>query len=234
MKPEELKNQLAEDGILLTGVQESQLKRYYEILVEWNTFMNLTGITDLEQVYLKHFYDSAILLNHFDLKNIKTLCDIGTGAGFPGMVLKIIYPNLQITLVDSLEKRIKFLNYVIDTLNLEGIVTVHARAEEFAVQNREKFDVVTARAVAHLAVLSEFCLPLVKVGGYFVPMKGNLLEEKKESIKAIQELSGEIEKEYSFLLPKEESNRTILKIKKIKPTNKKYPRKFSEIKKKPL
>lgn len=234
MKPEELKEKLAEDNINLSETQEVQLKRYYELLVEWNSFMNLTGITDLEQVYLKHFYDSAILLNKFDLSNIKTLCDVGTGAGFPGLVLKIIYPNLEITLVDSLEKRIKFLNHVIEELGLEKINTLHARAEDFAIQNREQFDIVTARAVAHLAILSELCLPLVKVGGYFVPMKGNLAEEKKESMNAIKELSGEIVEEYSFLLPKEESKRTILKIKKIKVTNKKYPRQYSEIKKKPL
>lgn len=234
MKPEELKDALAQLSIFLTEEQELQFKKYYELLIEWNSFMNLTGITELEQVYLKHFYDSAILLKEFDITSIKTLCDIGTGAGFPGLVLKIIYPNIEITLVDSLEKRIKFLDHVIEELGLKKTTTVHARAEEFAYTHREKYDIVTARAVAHLSILSEICLPLVKVGGYFVPMKGNLEEEKEESKKAIKELSGVIEAEYLFTLPVEGSHRTILKIKKVRVTDKKYPRKFSEIKKKPL
>lgn len=215
-----------------TELQLEQLHHYFELLVEYNKVMNLTGITEENDVYLKHFYDSATLVRAIDLNNVSSLCDIGTGAGFPGMVLKILYPNLDVTLVDSLNKRIEFLKVVIKELGLTGIDAIHARAEEYAVSNREKFDVVTARAVASLNILLEYSIPLVKVGGYFIAMKGKMEEESSE--KALKILSSKIESIDNFLLPVENSNRTLIKVKKEEKTNKKYPRKFSEMKKRPI
>lgn len=212
----------------------NKLNRYYELLVEWNEKMNLTGITEKEEVYLKHFYDSLTISKVIDLKKEETLCDIGTGAGFPGMVLKIVFPNLKITLVDSLNKRLDFLNEVIKDLNLKDIETIHARAEEYAVTNREIFDVVTARAVASLPILLEYTMPLVKVNKYFIAMKANAIEEIENSKNALIKLSGNIEQISQFILPIEESNRTIIKVIKKQKTNNIYPRKYSEMKKKPL
>lgn len=217
-----------------TKQQLDQLNRYYELLVEYNKVMNLTGITEQEEVYLKHFYDSITLQKSIDLAQENTLCDVGTGAGFPGLVLKILYPNLNVTLVDSLNKRIRFLDIVIQELGLTGITTIHARAEEFALTHREEFDVVTARAVASLPTLLEYCVPLVKVGKYFIPMKANLKDELELSHHAMQVLNIALESEVEFLLPIEESHRSLLKFKKLGKTNLKYPRKFSEIKKKSL
>lgn len=220
-------------NIELTEKQLEQLNRYYELLVEYNKVMNLTGITDKDDVYLKHFYDSLTIVKAIDLKKVTTLCDIGTGAGFPGLVLKIVFPNLDITLVDSLNKRIKFLQIVIDELKLEKIKAIHYRIEEYALNNREMFDVVTARAVAQTNILLEYAMPLVKVNGYFIPMKGNISNENSFE-HAMKELSTILEDKYEFLLPIEESHRTILKFKKIYKTNKKYPRKNSDMTKKPL
>ncbi len=213
-------------NINITELQLKQLERYYELLVEYNKVMNLTGITIKEEVYLKHFYDSLTIAKVIDLNNYETLCDVGTGAGFPGLVLKIIYPNLKVTLLDSLNKRLNFLNVVIKELNLKDIETVHSRAEEY----NKKFDITVARAVAPLNILLEYCIPLTKVNGYFIAMKG----KNEEATNALKELNSEIIQTNSFLLPIEQSNRTIIKIKKIKETNKKFPRKYSEIKKKPL
>ena len=225
---------LADLNIFITEEQLKQLYKYYELLVEKNKVMNLTGITEVEQVYLKHFYDSLTLNKIIDLKNVNSLCDVGTGAGFPGLVIKILFPHINVTLVDSLNKRINFLNEVINELKLEGIEAIHARAEEYAIKNREKYDVVTARAVTTLNVLSEFCLPLVKVNKYFIPMKANINNEIEESNRALNLLGGKIEKIVEFKLPVENSNRTLVLIKKEVKTNNKYPRKFSEIKKRPL
>jgi len=194
--------------------------------------MNLTGITEKEEVYLKHFYDSLTISKAIDLKKYTTLCDIGTGAGFPGIVLKIFYPHLNITLIDSLNKRIKFLNEVIDKLQLQNIVALHSRIEEYGKNNREKFDVVTARAVAPLNILLEYSIPVLKVDGYFVPMKANIDNENYNN--ALKTLNSKQEKIEQFLLPIENSKRTIILIKKNNITNKKYPRKFNEIKNKPL
>ena len=223
---------LKELGIELTELQLTQLHKYFELLVEYNKVMNLTGITEEQDVYLKHFYDSVTLARVIDLNNVSNLCDIGTGAGFPGMVLKIIYPELEVTLVDSLNKRIEFLKIVINELGLNKIEAIHARAEEYAIKNREKFDVVTARAVASLNVLLEYSIPLVKVGGYFIAMKGKMEEESSSN--ALKVLSSKIELIDNFLLPIEDSNRTLIKVKKEAKTASKYPRKFSEIKKKTL
>ena len=225
---------LADLNIFITEDQLKQLYKYYELLVEKNKVMNLTGITEVDQVYLKHFYDSLTLNKIIDLENVNSLCDVGTGAGFPGLVIKILFPHINVTLVDSLNKRINFLNEVINELKLEGIEAIHARAEEFAIKNREKYDVVTARAVTTLNVLSEFCLPLVKKNKYFIPMKANINNEIEESNRALKVLGGKIEKIIEFKLPVENSNRTLVLIKKEVKTNNKYPRKFSEIKKRPL
>ena len=162
------------------------------------------------------------------------ICDIGTGAGFPGLVLKILFPEIEVVLVDSLEKRLKFLDHVIEQLELRNIKTVHARAEEYARDHRDQFDVVTTRAVAKLNILVEYCIPLVKQGGIFVAMKGKLGEEKDQSINAIQQVGSKIESIISFKLPKEESERNLVIVRKIEPTNKKFPRRFEQIKKKPL
>lgn len=217
-----------------TQKQLEQLNRYYELIVEYNKVMNLTGITEKEQVYLKHFYDSLTIAKVIDLNKEETLCDIGTGAGFPGIVLKILFPNLKITLIDSLNKRIEFLKIVIKELNLENIEAIHERAEEYAIKNIEKFDVVTSRAVAPLNILLELSIPLLKINKYFIPYKGNISREIIESENALKQLDSKVDKIEEFELPKENSNRTIIKIKKLNKTNKKYPRKFSEIKKKPL
>lgn len=226
--------ELKKININISDIQLEQLEMHYELLIEYNKVMNLTGITEKEQVYLKHFYDSLTITKVIDLTKEETLCDVGTGAGFPGLVLKILFPNLKITLVDSLNKRIEFLKIVIKTLKLENIEAVHARAEDYAKENREIFDIVTSRAVAPLNVLLEYNMPMIKVDKYFISYKGNISEEIEESKEALQKLNGKIEKIAEFKLPIEESNRAIIKIKKEKSTPKIFPRKYSEIKKRPL
>ena len=221
-------------GIEINDMQLKQLEKYYELLIEWNEKMNLTGITKKEDVYLKHFYDSLTMQKIVNLYDVETLCDVGTGAGFPGLVLKIMFPNLKITLLDALNKRINFLNDVIEKLELKDIETIHSRSEDYALKNREKFDVVTARAVASLPVLMELCVPLVKEQGYFIPLKANINEEKILSKNAISKLYLKEVDEIKFILPVEESNRCLVKYLKEKKTDKKYPRKFSEIKKRTL
>jgi 16S rRNA (guanine527-N7)-methyltransferase len=221
-------------GIEINDNQLKQLNRYYELLIEKNKVMNLTNIVEKESVYLKHFYDSLTLATICDLNNVTSLCDIGTGAGFPGLVIKIIYPHINIVLIDSLDKRIKFLNDVIEDLDLKNIIALHTRAEEYARKSREEFDIVTSRAVARLSILTELCLPLVRVGGYFIAMKANAKEEIREIDRNLSILSSKINKIQTFILPIEGSNRTLIKIEKTKITDKKYPREFKEIKKKPL
>lgn len=225
--------ELSKIGIEINETQLNHLEMYYELLVEYNKVMNLTGITEKEEVYLKHFYDSLTLVKAIDLNKYETLCDIGTGAGFPGLVLKIVYPKLKITLIDSLQKRINFLNIVIEKLNLKDIETIHSRIEEYGCNNREKYDIVTARAVASTNVLLEYSIPIVKLGGYFIPMKAKIDNEPSFE-NAQKKLGCTMEKKIEFLLPYENSSRTLIKFKKDIITNKKYPRKFSEIKKFPL
>ncbi|MFC7687418.1 16S rRNA (guanine(527)-N(7))-methyltransferase RsmG [Ureibacillus sp. GCM10028918] len=219
---------LREKGIELSDTQIKQFKKYFELLVEWNEKMNLTAITDFEGVYLKHFYDSISASFYFDFTKVETVCDVGAGAGFPSLPIKICFPHLHVTIVDSLNKRITFLNHLSDQLQLENVTFVHARAEEFG-QNemyREKFDVVTARAVARLSVLAELCIPLAKTDGYFVALKAAAgPEELKDAKKAINTLGASLKEEYSYLLPVEESDRTLYIFDKIKKTPKKYPRK---------
>jgi 16S rRNA (guanine527-N7)-methyltransferase len=167
---EEVKNL----GIEITDKKLEQLEKYYELLIEYNKVMNLTGITEKEEVYLKHFYDSLTIAKIIDLNNENSLCDLGSGAGFPGIVIKIFYPELEVVLVDSLNKRINFLNVVIKELGLEKIKAIHSRIEEYSVANKEQFDVVTARAVAQMHFLLEVSVPMLKVGKYFIAMKGNI------------------------------------------------------------
>ena len=234
MTQNEFIEKLKELNIEISEKQLEQLDKYYELLVEYNKVMNLTGITEKEQVYLKHFYDSLTIVKIIDLNKETTLCDIGTGAGFPGLVIKILFPNLKVTLVDSLNKRIEFLKTVIKELKLENIQAIHYRAEEFAKENREKYDVVVSRAVASLNTLLEYTIPLLKINKNFIAYKGNISREIIESKNALKLLNSVIEKQIEFELPKEESTRTLLKIKKIKSTKNIFPRKYSEIKKKPL
>lgn len=228
MNEQQFLAQLKEHGIELTNHQLEQFQKYFKILVEWNEKMNLTAITDIEGVYLKHFYDSISAAFYYDFSKVDTVCDVGAGAGFPSIPIKICFPHLHVTIVDSLNKRITFLNYLSEQLNLTNVEFVHARAEDFG-QNqkyREKFDVVTARAVARLSVLSELCLPLVKQGGQFVSLKAAAgKEELQEAKKAIETLGGALKEQFNYKLPIEESERTLFVFDKIKKTPKKYPRK---------
>lgn len=224
-------------GVELNDTQIGQFLKYYEILVEWNSFMNLTGITEYEEVIQKHFVDSLALCKAINVNEAESLIDIGTGAGFPGIPLKIAYPHLQVTLLDSLQKRIKFLNEVVSQLGLNGVETIHGRAEDFAKPSmkRESYDLCVSRAVANLASLSEYCLPYVKVGGYFIPYKSGKIEEEMESSKkAVFLLGGKIEEEVRFMLPASDISRSLIKIKKISATPKKYPRKSGMATKEPL
>ena len=222
-------------GIELTELQKEQYNKYYNLVVEWNQRINLTAITEEEEFYTKHFFDSISLAFYKDYSNIESICDVGSGAGFPSIPLKILYPNLKVTIVDSLNKRIKFLNIVKDELGLTDCNFVHARAEEFG-QNkeyRESFEIVTARAVARLNVLAELCLPLVKKDGYFLSLKAQKAEEEtKEAINAIKLLGGKLEQDLEFDIEGEE--RHILEIRKAKETPNKYPRKAGTPNKKPL
>lgn len=226
--------ELKKINIDISENQLALLNNYYELLIEWNEKINLTSITGKEDVYLKHFYDSLTLFEVCDLKEKITICDIGSGAGFPGIVLKIIFPNLKITMVDSLGKRVTFLNMVIDTLKLSDIEAFHTRAEKYVKKHRDEFDIVTSRAVARLNILTELCLPLVKINGYFIAMKGKSSEEISEIENNIKILSSEIVLIHQLTLPVEGSNRTLIKIKKMGYINNKYPRDFEKIKKKPL
>lgn len=232
MNKELFLEELKKLGILLTPKQEQDLETYYKLLISYNNNVNLTAITKEEDVYLKHFYDSLTLFKGIDLKENLKICDLGTGAGFPGLVLKIVFPNLSITLVDSLEKRIKFLDLVIKELELKNIKTVHSRIEEF--KEKEAFDVVVSRAVAKINILLELGCKLPKVNGLFVFMKGNVLDELKSAKNALKVLNYSLEKIINFKLPIEESERNIVILKHTSPTSNKYPRQFSIIKKKPL
>jgi len=226
-------NEIEKLGIEVTNEKLKKLEKYYKMLIEYNKVMNLTGITEKKEVYLKHFYDSLTLTKIVNLNSETKLCDLGSGAGFPGIVLKIFYPNLKIVLIDSLNKRIIFLNKVIEELNLENIEAIHIRIEDYAKKHKEEFDVVTARAVAPLNILLELGINLNKVGKYFIAMKGNIDNELNFE-NALNKLDCSLENILKFKLPIEESNRCLIKIVKEKSTNKLFPRKFNEIKKKPL
>lgn len=221
--------------IELTSKQKQQLYSYFNLLVESSKVMNLTTITEEEDVYIKHFYDSILALKHIESTSNITLLDIGSGAGLPGIVLKIVYPNIQITLLEPTTKRCNFLNSVIEKLGLKGITVINDRAENYIKNNRELFDIVTGRAVASLNILSELSLAYVKKGGYFIAMKGqNYLEELEISGNAISKMGGKLDKIYAYTLPKDSGNRCIITIKKEKTTPNLYPRMYAKIKKNPL
>ena len=234
MKKEEFYAALSARGCELSPKQKEQLHRFYQLLVEWNARMNLTGITEEEEVYAKHFYDSLDPFLDMDLSTVKTCCDVGTGAGFPGMPLAIVYPDIQFELIDSLKKRIDFLNHCARELELRNVEAVHIRAEDLAVQKREQFDLVTSRAVARLPILAELCGALVRVGGWFVTLKGpaghDELIEAKEGPKKLGLMHRQT-KEASLA---EVGERVNLYFEKTSATPKKYPRAFGQMKKKPL
>lgn len=219
-------------GISVTSEKLDKLHKYYELLTTWNEKINLTSIIQENLVYLKHFYDSLTICKVINLNEVKSLCDIGTGAGFPGIVLKIFFPHIRLTLVDALLKRINFLKVVIDELSLDNVAVIHARAEEYGVHERSKFDVVTARAVASINVLLEYSMPLLKVSGYFIAMRGNDDSFGLENV--CHELKCNKVKCVSLKLPVENSARSIILFRKNGETNNKYPRKNSVIKKYPL
>lgn len=233
MNKEMFLSELAKLGISLTDKQIIQFEDYYNLIIEWNKKINLTTITDIENVYLKHFYDSLTIYNIYRLNDQK-ICDIGTGAGFPGIPLKIVFPNLKVTLVDSLGKRCNFLKEVINVLNLDNVEIVNERAEIFSNKNRELYDIVTARAVAPLSQLLEISIGAIKVNGYFIAMKTTNKNELENLNNCLKELSLSLEKKQEFQLPLENSNRLLLLFKKNTKTNKNYPRKYNIIKKNPL
>ena len=222
-------------GVRFSVEQIEQFYKYMNLLIEWNEKMNLTAITEPKEIILKHFIDSITILKYID-DNSK-LVDVGTGAGFPGVPLSIMNPTLKITLVDSLNKRLIFLQEVVKELNLKNIEIVHARAEEFG-QNknyREKFDIAVSRAVANLSVLAEYLLPAVKVGGQVICMKGSQVEEELNDAKfALKELGGKIKSVDEFCLPGTDMKRNVIIVEKIKETPKKYPRKAGTPAKQPL
>ena len=235
----QFKSDINKLNIHLSEEQIDQFLKYYELLVEWNEKMNLTAITQYDEVMKKHFVDSLSLIKAYediDQKEMKVI-DIGTGAGFPGLALKIAFPNLHMTLLDSLNKRISFLNTVIDELHLKNVNAIHGRAEDFAKQAdyREVYDLSVSRAVANLATLSEYCLPFVKIGGLFISYKSEKIsEELQYSKKAISVLGGEISKQVEFELPDSDIYRNLFVIKKLKSTPKKYPRKAGLPAKEPI
>lgn len=239
MNPEIFAEELANYGFKLSSKQKEQFATYYNKLIEFNKKVNLTRITDKNEVYLKHFFDSITpLLEFSDLfKGEKSLCDVGAGAGFPSLPIKILCPDLSITIVDSLGKRLKFLDELVSDLSLDKVTLVHSRAED-AGQNknlREKFDLVTGCAVARMSVLSEYCLPLAKVDGYLVALKGpKAQDELAEAKNAIEVLGGSVKEVKELTLPDTDDERTLIVVKKVKATPKKYPRQAGTPNRKPL
>lgn len=239
MNPEKFVLELSKHNFELTNKQKQQFKLYFKMLIEVNEHVNLTRITEEDEVYLKHFYDSITPLFTFGavFKDGATLCDVGAGAGFPSIPLKILKPGLKVTIVDSLQKRLNFLKDLISELGLTDVELVHGRAEDVG-QNklyRERFDIVTARAVARMSVLSEYCLPLVKKGGYFVALKGPKAEDElDDGKKALEVLGGKLIKDEELTLPESEEERTLVLVQKVKPTPKKYPRQAGTPRRKPI
>lgn len=229
---EELKNY----GIELNDEQIAQFEKYYKMLIDWNEKINLTAVTDEEEVYLKHFYDSLTPLFYTDIPEDTRLCDVGAGAGFPSIPMKIVRPDLKVTIVDSLNKRITFLNELTAELSITDMHLVHDRAETFGQhKGRHMFDMVTARAVANMNTLLELCLPLARTGGRFLVLKGKRgLEELEESDFALDLLGGRVAGTHQFTLPEEDSERYIIDIEKVHKTPKKFPRKPGTPNKSPL
>ena len=225
---------LANININLSEYQLKQFHDYFEFLVSYNEKVNLTAITEETEVYIKHFYDSLLLAKSIDLNEVKTLCDVGSGAGFPSIPLKIAFPHLKITIIDALDKRWVFLKELAKLLNLENIELVHSRAEDYAKAHREVFDVVTARAVARENILNELCIPLTRVDGHFISMKGKNADEELNEGKSLEILKGKIVDRKDYYLPEEESKRVLVVIKHYEKCPNKYPRAFGAIKKNPL
>lgn len=237
MTVEWLAEQLESHGITLSDHQKDQFRTYYDMLVTWNDKINLTNITEEHEVYLKHFYDSITPSFYHDFTEPLSLCDVGAGAGFPSIPLKIVFPNLNVTIVDSLNKRLQFLNQLANELELEGVRFVHERAENFGKNQdyRASFDIVTARAVARLTVLSELCIPLVKKHGLFLALKSSKGEEELDEARfGIGVFGGRVSDIYQFELPEDAGERQIIKIEKRSQTPKKYPRKPGTPNKSPL
>ncbi|WP_312432824.1 16S rRNA (guanine(527)-N(7))-methyltransferase RsmG [Lacrimispora sp.] len=236
---ESLRKELNLLSIELKENQVNQFYNYFQLLVEWNKFMNLTAITEMDEVITKHFVDSLSLIKAAEEIRTKDyrIIDVGTGAGFPGIPLKIAFPELKITLMDSLNKRINFLNEVINDLGLEKIEAIHGRAEDLGRDplHREQYDLCVSRAVANLSTLSEYCMPFAKVGGYFIPYKSGKIEEELGAAKhAIFLLGGSVKEVKTFLLPGTDAERSLVKIAKNSGTSKKYPRKAGLPSKEPL
>ncbi len=233
-----LKDAFNQIELTLEQYQYEQFVKYYEMLIEKNKVMNLTGITEFEEVVYKHFIDSVIYFERILDKSLNiSLMDMGTGAGFPGIPIKIVYPSVKVVLLDSLNKRIRFLQEVIDELDLKDITAIHSRAEDAGhnPKYREQFDCCVSRAVANLATLSEYCLPFVKMGGYFISYKSSEVDEELEASKhAVQLLGAKIEEQKKFTLPGTDINRSMIYIKKIKTIPKRYPRKAGLPSKEPL
>lgn len=228
---------IKELGLEITDKQVEQFFKYYEMIIETNKVMNLTSIVDLDEVIIKHFIDSLLSVKTIEINKIKTMIDVGTGAGFPGIPLKIMFPDLEVTLLDSLNKRLKFLDSVINELRLDKISTIHGRAEDIGRDEnyREKYDLCVSRAVANLSTLSEYCVPFIRKGGTFISYKSEFSEEeKREAAKAISILGGKIEKSEIVKLPFTNINRSFIIIDKNKITPAKYPRKAGVPSKKPI
>ena len=220
-------------NIYPTQKQLDQLETYYKLIIDWNKKINLTRITEKEDVYLKHFYDSLTITKVVNIDN-QSICDLGSGAGFPGLVLAICFPNAQLTLIEANGKKCHFLNIVKESLNLDNVTIINTRVEDYSKKNREVFDIVTARAVAPLKHLLEYGIPLVKVNGYFIAMKANTENEEINIVNYYNKLDIKEESRVIFNLPKENSIRTIIKYLKLKETSSKYPRRYSEIIKKDI
>ena len=231
MNKEEFVKEVEKLGIEVNEEKLDLLEKFYNLLIEWNEKINLTAIIEKKDVYLKHFYDSLTLYKAIDLNKELYLCDVGTGAGFPGIVLKIFFPNLRIKLIDSLQKRVNYLNEVIKELDLKNIDAEHVRMEDYSKNHVEEFDIITARAVANLGVLSEISVKALKKEGHLIFLKGKLEEELDVFLKHSKDLGLILDKKEEFLLPYENSNRTIIDFKKIEKTKDKYPRRLEIIKK---
>ena len=211
--------------------QLEKLNKFYDLLVNWNKKINLTTIVKKEDVYLKHFYDSLTLIKSIDLNKNLNICDVGSGAGFPGIVLKIVFPSLKITLIDSLQKRVKYLNEIIKELELDHIEATHARMEDYSKEHEEEYDIITARAVGNSKFLTEIAVRALKINGKLVLMKGSLGQELDNINNLFNNLGVELERIIRFKLPIEESNRSLVIIKKVSKTPEKYPRRIDKIKK---